>query len=320
MRTQRRSNVDNQHVGTAHTKIDRNENERTNRPSTERIDRRQTISIDRKENMSSIELNRIHHQPGQTDICYNDDGRFFSLSCAWQTEIESCFRHCSEFSCFVTCGQDGDVHWFDCSTDQVEHIRCADQCYSAVIHVRTIQWLNIGNDDVSSLMKGIEFVRGHQPSRTRGSLVADGRQLAEFSSSQSIGLRSISLEEEADRRNEVRRVELCATDSILSLSETFKFWWSTWPTIKDKSNISTNIRRLFFRWMSITKETIWSVRHATVSYGYSAWRIKNWSSLCRWSISRMISSNDRSCNGPSVDCCLVGLERPNRWWKLTGMS
>lgn len=39
------------------------------------------------------------------------------------------------FSHFLTCGQDGDIHIFDTKTDQIEHIRCADQCYCLIVHV-----------------------------------------------------------------------------------------------------------------------------------------------------------------------------------------
>jgi len=35
---------------------------------------------------------------------------------------------------FLTCGPDGDIHVFDTKTDQVEHIRCADQCYCLAVH------------------------------------------------------------------------------------------------------------------------------------------------------------------------------------------
>lgn len=39
------------------------------------------------------------------------------------------------FSHFLTCGQDGDIHIFDTKTDNIEHIRCADQCFCLSVHV-----------------------------------------------------------------------------------------------------------------------------------------------------------------------------------------
>ena len=42
------------------------------------------------------------------------------------------------YSHFLTCGQDGDIHVFDAKTDQVEHIRCADQCFCLAVHVNHI--------------------------------------------------------------------------------------------------------------------------------------------------------------------------------------
>ena len=39
------------------------------------------------------------------------------------------------FSDFLTCGQDDDIHVFDTETDQIEHIRCADQCFCLAVHV-----------------------------------------------------------------------------------------------------------------------------------------------------------------------------------------
>ncbi len=36
---------------------------------------------------------------------------------------------------FITCGQDGDIHVFETKTDQVEHIRCSDQCHCLAVHV-----------------------------------------------------------------------------------------------------------------------------------------------------------------------------------------
>lgn len=43
----------------------------------------------------------------------------------------------NSFSHFVICGQDGDIHIYsiDPTDDNVEHIRCADQCSSIVVHV-----------------------------------------------------------------------------------------------------------------------------------------------------------------------------------------
>ncbi|CAF4211740.1 unnamed protein product, partial [Adineta steineri] len=52
-----------------------------------------------------------HSTPGLTDICYTKDGNHF-----------------------ITCGQDGDIHVFETKTDQVEHIRCADQCHCLAVH------------------------------------------------------------------------------------------------------------------------------------------------------------------------------------------
>lgn len=52
-----------------------------------------------------------HSIAGLTDICYTNDGNHF-----------------------LTCGQDGDIHVFDTKTDQIEHIRCADQCYCLAVH------------------------------------------------------------------------------------------------------------------------------------------------------------------------------------------
>ncbi|CAF1372127.1 unnamed protein product [Adineta ricciae] len=52
-----------------------------------------------------------HSIAGLTDICYTKDG-----------------------SHFLTCGQDGDIHVFETKSDQVEHIRCADQCHCLVVH------------------------------------------------------------------------------------------------------------------------------------------------------------------------------------------
>ncbi|UJR24064.1 hypothetical protein I4U23_027032 [Adineta vaga] len=52
-----------------------------------------------------------HSIAGLTDICYTKDG-----------------------SHFLTCGQDGDIHVFETKSDQVEHIRCADQCHCLAVH------------------------------------------------------------------------------------------------------------------------------------------------------------------------------------------
>ncbi|CAF1604661.1 unnamed protein product [Rotaria magnacalcarata] len=52
-----------------------------------------------------------HSIAGLTDVCYTKDG-----------------------SHFLTCGQDGDIHVFDTKTDQIEHIRCADQCFCLAVH------------------------------------------------------------------------------------------------------------------------------------------------------------------------------------------
>ena len=46
------------------------------------------------------------------------------------------------FSHFLTCGQDGDIHVFDTKTDQIEHIRCADQCYCLAVHVNDLIFSN----------------------------------------------------------------------------------------------------------------------------------------------------------------------------------
>ncbi len=37
------------------------------------------------------------------------------------------------------CGQDGDIHVFKTKTDQVEHNRCSDQCYSVPVHVSLLE-------------------------------------------------------------------------------------------------------------------------------------------------------------------------------------
>ena len=40
---------------------------------------------------------------------------------------------------FITCGQDGDIHVFETKSDQVEHIRCSDQCYCIAVHVSSFE-------------------------------------------------------------------------------------------------------------------------------------------------------------------------------------
>ncbi len=75
-----------------------------------------------------------HSVAGLTDVCYTSDGRF-----VWFSLVNWIWIN---FSHFVTCGQDGDIHVFDTKSDQVEHIRCADQCYCLSVHVNKLTFEN----------------------------------------------------------------------------------------------------------------------------------------------------------------------------------
>ena len=62
------------------------------------------------------------------------DDLFDSFFIVSKKEIDKiCFCH------FLTCRQDGDIHVFDTKTDQIEHIRCADQCFCLAVHVSLIE-------------------------------------------------------------------------------------------------------------------------------------------------------------------------------------
>jgi hypothetical protein len=68
-----------------------------------------------------------HSIAGLTDVSYTKDGRFDSIFKKFYFFLYS--------SHFITCGQDGDIHVFETKTDQVEHIRCSDQCHCLSVHV-----------------------------------------------------------------------------------------------------------------------------------------------------------------------------------------
>jgi hypothetical protein len=105
-----------------------------------------------------------HSVAGLTDVCYTSDGRFVILIHLISSKLN--------FSHFLTCGQDGDIHLFDTKTDQIEHIRCADQCYCLAVHVNSFDIFQKKSNSFCLIIEGLSYLHRNKSKWIRSSFIS----------------------------------------------------------------------------------------------------------------------------------------------------